>query len=165
MKAAGKVFFGSVVLGIVVFLSGVSFAQMPPAEGKDSPAWKARHDARIKLLQDSAAALAQINPDLAKKLTDLVVEDANKPKETVEGSKEKVAKDSPEWNAKREARMQLFKDAAAALAQSHPELAKSLEELTAPKPKTEMQTMPGEKNEKEEAGEKVEPKSEQGENK
>lgn len=165
MKLARNVFFGLVIAGTIVFLSSASFAQMAPATGKDSSARKARHEARIKLLQDSAAALQQTNPDLAKKLSDLVNEDANRSNERLEGSKEKVAKDSPEWKAKHEARIQLFKDAAAALQQTHPDLAKGLEEMTVAKHKTEMQKAIEEKNEKEEVGEKTEPKSEQGENK
>ncbi len=130
MKFAGKMFFGAVVLGIVVLLSGVSFAQMAPAAEKDSSARKVKHEAKIKLLQDSAAALQQANPDLAKKLSDFVNEEANE-------SKEKLAKDSPEWKANHEARVQLFKDAAAALQQVRPDLAKSLEEMTVPKHKSE----------------------------
>jgi hypothetical protein len=165
VKVARSVFFGLAVLGIVVFLSGVSFAQTAPAAGKGSSVWTAKHEAKMKLLQDSAAALAQTNPDLAKKLSDLANEEGNESKEKMEGSKEKGAKDSAEWKAKHEARVQLFKDAAAALQQTHPDLAKGLEEMTVAKHKTEMQKMMQEKNEKEEAGEKVEPKSEQGENK
>ena len=132
MKLAGKVFFGLAVLGIIVFLSGVSFAQMAPTTEKDSPEWKAKHEAKIKLLEDSAAALQQTNPGLTKRLNDLVNEETNE-------SKEKLAKDSPEWKARHVARIQLFKDAAAALQQSHPDLAKSLEDMTVSKQKTEIQ--------------------------
>lgn len=153
MKVTRKVFFGLAVLGIVVFLSGVSFAQMAPTVGKDSSERKARHEARIKVLQDSATALAQTNPDLAKKLSDLVDNEGNESKEKSEGNKEKVAKEPSEWKAKYEARVQLYKDAAAALAQTNPDLAKSLEDMTVPKHKTEIQkTIEG----------KTEPKSEQG---
>ncbi|MCX5715156.1 MAG: hypothetical protein NT033_10275 [Candidatus Omnitrophica bacterium] len=158
MKLTRKVFFGLAVLGIIVFLSGVSFAENAPAAGIDASARKAKHEARIKVLQDSAVALQQTSPDLAKKLSDLVNEDANESKEKVEAGKEKIAKDSPEWKAKHDARVQLFKDAAAALQQTHPDLAKSLEEMTVAKHKTDMQKTAGEKNEKEEAGEKAEPK-------
>ncbi len=165
MKLARNVFFGLVVAGAIVFLSSASFAQMAPEAGKDSTVMKEKHEAKIKLLQDSATALQQTNPDLAKKLSDLVNKEANESKESLEGSKEKVAKDSVEWKAKHEARVQLFKDAAAALQQTHPDLAKSLEEMTVAKQKTEMHKATEEKNEKEEAGEKVEPKSEQGETK
>lgn len=158
MKSLRTVVIGFVVLGIVVFLSGVSFAQEMPVVGKDSSVRKAKHEARIKLLQDSAEALQQTNPDLAKKLSDLVNEDANRSKEQLKGDKGKVVKDSPEWKAKHEARVQLFKDAAAALQSTHPDLAKSLEEMTTARQKTEMQKATEEKNEKEGAGEKVEPK-------
>ena len=48
--------------------------------------------------------------------------------------------------------------AAAALGQSNPDLAKGLLDMTVPKHKTEMQKAFEEKNEKEEAGEKAEPK-------
>ena len=139
MKLARNVFFGLVMVGTIIFLSSVSFAQMAPATGKDLSARKAKQEAKIKVLQDSAAALQQTNPDLAKKLSDLVNKDANKSKEKLGGSKEKVAKDSPVWKARHEARMQLFKDAAAALQQTHPDLAKSLEEMTIPKDKSKMQ--------------------------
>jgi len=158
MKSLRTIVIGLAVLGMVVFLSSLSFAQEAQAKGKDSPEWKAKHEARMKLLQDSAAALQQTNPDLAKQLSDIVNKEADKSKEKSEGSKEKVAKDSPEWKAKHEARIKLFKDAAAALKQSHPDLAKGLEEMTVAKHKAEIQKAAGEKNEKEEAGEKVEPK-------
>ena len=158
MKLTRNVLFGLVMAGTIVFLSGVSFAQMAPTAGKDSSARTVRHEAKIKLLQDSATALQQTNPNLAMKLNDLVNEETNESKEKLEGSKEKVAKDSAEWKAKHEARMQLFKDASAALQQSHPDLAKSLEEMTVAKHKTAMQKANEEKNEKEEAGEKMEPK-------
>jgi len=133
MKLARNVFLGLVTVGAVVFLSNVSFAEMAPGAGKDASAWKARREARMKVLQDSAAALQQTNPDLAKKLSDIVNGQANESKEKSEGGKEKIAKDSPEWKAKHEARMQLFKDAAAALQQSRPDLAKSLQEMTVTK--------------------------------
>ena len=132
MKLARNVFLGLIMAGTIVFLSGVSFAQMASDAGKDPSAMKAKHEAKIKLLQDSAIALQQTNPDLAKKLSDLVNEDANE-------SKEKLAKDSPEWKARHDARIQLFKDAAAALQATHPDLAKSLMDMTVPKQKTEVQ--------------------------
>jgi hypothetical protein len=158
MKLAKIVFFGLAMTGMIIFLSTASFAQEAPAAGKDPSVWKAKHEARMKVLQDSAAALQQTNPDLAKKLSDLANEEPKESKEKLEGSKEKLAKDSPEWKAKHEARMQLFKDAAAALQQTHPDLAKSLEEMAVAKHKTGIQKAVEEKNEKEEVGEKVEPK-------
>lgn len=156
MKALRIVVIGLAVFGIVVFMSRVSFAQTEPAAANDvSAAKKAKHEAKIKLLQDSAAALQATNPDLAMKLTDIVNEQS---KEKAEGNKEKVAKDSAEWKAKHDARIQLYKDAATALQATHPDLAKGLMDMTVPKQKTEMQKAAEEKNEKEEKGEKTEPK-------
>ena len=162
MKVAGKVFFGLVMAVAVVLISGVSFAQTaapaatPAAVANDvAAAKKAKHEARIKLLQDSATALQATNPDLAMKLTDIV---NGQSKEKVEGSKETVAKGSAEWKAKHDARIQLYKDAAAALQATNPDLAKGLMDMTVPKQKTEMQKAAEEKNEKGEVGEKVEPK-------
>lgn len=164
MKVIRNVFFGLVVVGVMVFVSGVSFAETTTSVPAATPvvatndvsaAKKAKYEARIKLLQDSAAALQTINPDLAMKLTDIV---NGQSKEKAEGSKEKLAKDSPEWKARHEARVQLYKDAAVALQVTNPDLAKGLMDMTVPKQKTEMQKAAEEKNEKEEAGEKVEPK-------
>jgi len=139
MKLARNVFFGLVMVGTVVFLLSVSFAQTaatsPAAAANDvSTARKARHDARMKLLQDSAVALQATNPDLAMKLTNIVNGDT---REKTEASK--LAKDSVEWQAKRDARIQLYKDAATALQQTHPDLAKGLMDITVPKQKTETQ--------------------------
>ena len=145
MKVARNVFFGLVVVGAMVFVSGVSFAETATstpvvttaaATNDVSAAKKAKHEARIKLLQDSSAALQATNPDLAMKLTDIV---NGQSKEKAEGSKEQVAKDSPEWKAKHDARVQLYKDAAAALQATRPDLAKGLMDMTVPKQKTEMQ--------------------------
>jgi LAS superfamily LD-carboxypeptidase LdcB len=142
MKVARKVFFGLVV-GAMVFVSGVSFAEtatsapvVTPAAATNevSAAKQVRHDARIKLLQDSAAALQSTNPDLAMKLTDIV---NGASKEKTEASR--LSKDSAEWQAKRDARIQLYKDAATALQTTNPDLAKGLMDMTVPKQKTEMQ--------------------------
>jgi len=134
MEVTRKVFFGLVVVGIMVFLSGVSFAETvtpaPTVTNDVSAARKAKHDARIKLLQDSAVALQTTNPDLAMKLTDIV---NGSTKEKTEANK--LSKDSAEWQAKRDARMQLFKDAAIALQATNPDLAKGLMDMTVPKQK------------------------------
>ena len=122
MKVAGKMFGGVVVWGVVVFIAGVSFAQIAPATGKDSSAVQAKHEARIKLLLDSAMALQPTNPDLAKKLTAIVND-----------------KNSPDWKVKHEERIQLYKDAATALQMTRPDLAKGLLDMTVPRQKTEMQ--------------------------
>ena len=131
MKVTRKVFFGLVVVGVMVFVSRVSFAETvtsAPATNEVSAAKQVRHDARIKLLQDSAAALQVTNPDLAMKLTDVV---NGSTKEKTGASK--LVKDSAEWQAKRYARIQLYKDAATALQATNPDLAKGLMDLTVPK--------------------------------
>jgi hypothetical protein len=143
MKFLRTTFIGAVVLGIIIFLSGSSFAQ------EECHAGKMGHETKVKLLKDSALALQQSHPELAKGLNDY----ANK-----------EAKEMQEWKARHEAAMKLIKDAAVALQQSNPDLAKGLQEMCKGKPNSEMQNMMQEKNEKEEVGEKVEPKSEQGEN-
>jgi len=145
MSSLKNALIGLAVVGVISILPSVSSAQE-------------KEGAKIKILQGSAAALQQSNPDLAKKLSEFANEEINESMGKQEGSKEKIAKDSPEWKAKHEARVKIFKDASAALQQTHPDLAKSLEEMTIAKHKTEMQKASQEKNEKEEAGEKVEPK-------
>lgn len=161
MKSLRGAFIWVAAIGAMAVLSGVSFAQAPQSAAKDPAARKARHEAKIKLLQDSSAALGQTNPELSKKLSDLANEEMNESM----GKMEKTDKSSADWAAKHEARMKIITDASAALMQSRPDLAKSLEEMTVPKHKVMMQNMAGEKNEKEEAGEKLEPKSEAGEKK
>ena len=146
MKVARNMFLGLVVTGAIVFVSGLSFAETatsaPAATANDlSAAMKAKDEVKIKLLNDSAAALQATNPDLAKKLSDFANEEANEPNEKLEGSKEQAAKDSPEWKVKHDARVQLCKDAAAALQTTKPDLAKGLMglmDLTVAKPKIEM---------------------------
>ena len=65
MSLARNVLIGAAVLGIAVFLSGVSFADEGCHKGKMG------HEAKIKLLKDSAAALEKSNPDLAKGLEEM----------------------------------------------------------------------------------------------
>ena len=71
MKVARNVFFGLVVTGAIVFVSGVSFAETaasvetPAAVANDvSAARKAKHEARIKLLQDSAEAKPRLGNEI-----------------------------------------------------------------------------------------------------
>ena len=144
MKSLRGIFMGLAVLGMAVFLSGLAFAEEGCKIGKMN------HEAKIKLLQDSAVALQKTNPDLAKGLSDYA---------------DKEAKEMQEWKTKHDAKIKLLQDSAAALQKTNPDLAKGLQEMCAGKPKSEMQNMMQEKKEKEEIGEKVEPKSEQGENK
>jgi hypothetical protein len=152
MRSLRGVLMGLVVLGAVLFFSGVSFAH----ENKE---------VKVKTLQDASAALAQSNPELAKGLSDFANEEAKETKNMTEGAKKSEGKESSEWKAKHEARVKLLKDSADALAQSHPDLSKALKEMSERKHKDKMQQMKAEKNEKEEVGEKTESKSEVGEKK
>ena len=68
MKSLRTAVVGLAVFGMVVLLSGLSIAQEAQATDQVSPELQAKREARLKLLKDSAAALAQSNPDLAEKL-------------------------------------------------------------------------------------------------
>jgi hypothetical protein len=148
MKAAR---FGLIVifaLGVIVSFCGVSFAE----SGKDGcKAWKESNEATTKILQDSVTALQKSNPDLAKGLTDYANEKA----------KEQQA--WKECKERYEARTKLLTDSAAALEKTNPDLAKSLKEMSEHKYDKKMHEMKKEENEKEEIGEKIEPKEEQNE--
>jgi len=126
MKLARTVLIGVAVVAMAALLSSVSFAQETKVPDKDSAAWKAKHEATMKVLQDSAAALQQTNPDLAKQLSDIVNNVPGKEKPTKE-----------ERQARREARVKIYKAAAAALQSTRPDLAKSLEDLTVSKHRAE----------------------------
>ncbi|HTY45764.1 MAG TPA: hypothetical protein VMD52_07245 [Patescibacteria group bacterium] len=117
MKFLKTAVIGSAVFGVIVFLSGLSYAQEASAV-KDSPEWKVKHDVKMKILQDSATALQQTNPGLAKKLDDLIYEETNESKEGSGESKEKN-----EENAS------ILTDAAKALQHTHPDLAKGLKQM------------------------------------
>jgi hypothetical protein len=123
MRSLKFLFVGVAVLGAVALFSGASFAQ-------------GNKEARMKVLQDSAAALQQSNPDLAKALTDWVNKESQ-PK--TEAKKMPVDMNSPEWKAKHDARVKLLMDSAAALQATHPELAASLKQMAERKPKMEGQ--------------------------
>ena len=143
MKSLRNIFTAVVVLGAICFLSRLSFADEGCAGGKMN------HEAKVKLLKDSATALQQLHPELAKGLNAIV---------------DKEAKELQEMKANHESKMKLLLDAAAALEKSNPDLAKGLEQMSETRHKKAMQSSIQEKNEKEEVGEKAEPTSEQDEN-
>lgn len=99
---------------IIASMSGTSFAF-----GKEGHKdWQAKCEAKIKDLKDSAAALQQTNPDLAKGLNDLAAE------------KEKMMQEMKDMKAKHEAKAKMLRDSAAALQKTNPELAKKLWEMS-----------------------------------
>jgi len=150
MKLARNVFFGLVMVGTIVFLSSVSFAEEGHRAWKEG---KENEEAKIKLMKDSAAALQQSEPALAKGLSDWA---SDEEKEMQEWKEQKV---------KHEAKAKLLTDSAAALEKTNPDLAKGLKEMAEKTHKSKKHKIMEEKNEKEEAGEMVEPKEEQNENK
>ncbi len=98
---------------------------------------------KIKLLNDSAAALTQSNPALAAGLTKYAVQEANEMVEKSEGKKEE-AKDEAMEQAQRAAHIKLLRDSAAALQAGHADLAERLTKMadrhSAMKMKTEEKT-------------------------
>jgi hypothetical protein len=97
---------------------------------------KPRTDPFGNILRDSAAALQATNPDLAMKLTDIVIGIS---KFRADSNIKKVNPSTPEFLAERDARIQLYKDAATALQATNPALAKGLMDLTVPRQKAETQ--------------------------
>lgn len=143
MKMLRNVVMGIAVFGVLMFLSGVSFAD----EGaKTAPE---HHAAKVKLLQDSAAALAQSNPALSKGLTDYANAELKEKQEKKEGE----GKAEEQMEATRAAHIKLLRDAAAALQATHPDLAADLTKMA---DKHEKKMKDEEKKDSKEAGEKKE---------
>ena len=146
MKSLKSLFMGLAVTGAIILLSSASFAD----EGKEQ--------AKIKGLNEAAAALQQSNPTLAAGLTKFANEEAaekeekNEKKES-EGIKEEGMKKQHAEHIK------LLRDAGAALKVAHPELAISLLEMADNSEKRMMM-----KEDKEDKNEKDE-KSENGQKK
>ena len=150
MKSLRSMFIGLAVIVMIVLLSGISFAE----EGHHK--WKENMDnetAKIKIMKDSAVALQQSNPALAKGLSDWAADE------------EKEMQEWKEQKARHEAKSKLLTDSAAALEKTSPDLAKGLKEMAEKKHGSKKHEMMEEKNEKEEAGETAEPKEEQNETK
>ena len=114
MKLLRNVFIGVAALAIGICLSSISFAE----EGRH--AWKEGKEnevAKIKLMKDSAVALQQSNPALAKGLSDWAADE------------EKEMQEWKEQKAKHEAKAKLLTDSAVALEKTNPDLAKGLQEM------------------------------------
>lgn len=109
-KMIGTVVFA---MGLSFLLAGVSFAE------------KEHHEAFIKLMNDSAAALQAAHPDLATGLTAWSNEEANEKEEKGE-KKELEGKAEKEMQDRHEANLKLLRDSAVALQQSNPSLAAEL---------------------------------------
>ncbi len=115
MGLSKGIMLGFIVAGIFVVSSSVSSA----AETKD--------EAFVKLLKDSAAVLQKSNPEIAGRLSRFSNEEANEDaKEKNDEINEKDEKTDQTKDSDREEHKKLLRDAAAALKQSHPDLAQSL---------------------------------------
>ncbi len=141
MRLFKGVLMGVVVTGFMVLLSSVSFAKEGHGQEK------------IKLLNDSAAALQTSNPWLAAGLTKYANDEAQEVKEKNEGKKELEGAKEEEMKKHREERIKLLRDAAAALQASHADLS---EHLTKMADRHAKMMKKEDKEEKEEAGEKKE---------
>ncbi len=141
MKSLRSMMMWMLVLGVVLFVATSAFAA-------DKEHNKGNHEALIKTLRSSAAALQSSQPDLAQGLTKYANDEASE----IEGKEEKGMKE----DLGEEPLVKLLKDSATALQQSHPDLAAKLIESADMKAK-KIKALT-EKNEKEEKAEKVEPK-------
>ncbi len=143
MKALKSTMMGLAVGGAIVLLSSVSFAN------------EAQDQAKIKGLNDAAAALAQSNPGLAASLTKFANAEAAEKAEKNEGKKESEGVKEEGMEKEHAEHIKLLRDSATALKQSRPELALSLLQMA---DRSEKKMMKEEKEEKEEAGEAQENK-------
>ena len=109
MKFLRSAFVAVIACGMILSLCSLSFA----AEKKHH-SWKEDHAAKVKALRDSAAALQQSSPDLAKGLTELA---------------DKEEKEIQEFKAAHDAKVKLLNDSIAALQKTKPDLAKELEKM------------------------------------
>jgi hypothetical protein len=118
MKTLKGLILGVCVTGFVVLLSSASFA-----EGK-------QHKMDLGVIKSAAAALQATQPALAAGLTKYADDEAKEDleKKDSKAEKEGVAeeKEEKEMKGQHEATIKLFKDSAAALKATHPDLAASL---------------------------------------
>ncbi len=118
MKTLKGLVLGICVMGFVVLMSSVSFA-----EGK-------HHKIDLNLIRNAAAALQATQPTLSAGLTKYADDEAKEDleKKGDKAEKEGVAeeKQEKEMKGQQEATIKLFKDSAAALLSTHPDLAASL---------------------------------------
>ena len=126
MKSLKSMFTVTATLGAMFLLSSVSSGEQGLATKQE------HHQAKIKLLQDSATALQVAHPELAKGLKEYADEESKEPKEQkeemgaheeLEGATEKQAE------GRRQAHLKLLRESAAALQVSRPDLAADLTKM------------------------------------
>jgi predicted phage tail protein len=118
MKTWKGLILGVGVAGLVVLLSSAAFA-----EGK-------HHQMDVDVFRKAAVALEATHPDLAAGLTKYADKEAREKLEKKGSKAEKEgvaeAKEEQEMKGQHESTIKLFKESAAALKATHPDLAKQL---------------------------------------
>ncbi|MBF0494242.1 MAG: hypothetical protein HQL28_03825 [Candidatus Omnitrophica bacterium] len=120
MKYLKSAIMGMTAFAVIISFSGLALADTGCGVCKEGKGNKVDKDAwanHIKVLRDSAAALATSDPTLAKGLNDL----ADKKTEMIQKRQELQDKHAQ--------KMDLLKDSAKALAVSNPVLSKELEKM------------------------------------
>ncbi len=137
MKSLKTMMMGLAATGVIVLLSSVSFAN------------EAQDQAKIAVLNDAAAALVKSNPELSQSLTKFALQEATEKEEKSEGKKEAEGAKEEGIHKGYAEHIKLLRDSAAALKQSHPQLALSLLQMADRSEKKMMKKAAEEKNEKE----------------
>lgn len=118
MKTLKGLMLGTGVMGLVLLLSTVSFAK------------EEHHKIDLSVIKNAASALQATQPTLAAGLTKYADEEAKEDLEKKDAKAEKEGateeKEEKEMKGQQEATIKLFKDSAAALQTTHPDLAASL---------------------------------------
>ena len=126
MKSLRSTLPVTATLGAMFLLSSVSFGEQSRAPKQE------RHQAKIKLLQDSATALQVSHPELAKRLKECVDEESKEPKEQKEGMeahKELEGATEKQAEGRHQTHLKLLRASAAALQASRPDLAADLTKM------------------------------------
>ncbi len=139
MRSVKSLFVMVALCGALALLSGISSAEM------GSGAWKEYHQAQIKLLQDSAAALKSSSPKLSKALSKFAHEEEEEIGEAREKEVEGKKEEKDEKHA--QANIQVLRDSAKALKASNPELSAGLIKIADDEAKEELSEQQEDSNE------------------
>lgn len=140
MKSLRTMMLGLIAVGVFAVFSSISYAA------------EAQEQAKVKILNDSAAALQQLNPGLAASLTKFANEEATEKQEKNEGNKEQEGTKEEGMMNKVMGHIKLLRDSASALKQSNPALALSLMQMADRSEQRMENKQQEEKNEKEDTG-------------
>ena len=111
---AREIHIFSILVAMVVLFSSASWAKVPDERGQ------------VILLNDSAAALEESNPRMAKDLTQFADEKENALENNNDGQDAPSAPGEEEVKKQQSARIKLLRNSAAILQQLYPEIAKNL---------------------------------------